>query len=253
MDGNHQHIGPEGEIDPQEIKSTLGQRVQHHIGRAIISGLFVLIPLLVTLLFVHFIVTYVDSFVRPLIKRTPYVQDIAYIQDIPGLGLVLTLILFYIVGALVFSKSGKRAVEWQNSVLGKIPIIGTIYGFAEQGAGALATGTSGKHFKRVVFLEWPNKGFSAMGFVTGHCHLPGHKNKMMVAVYIPTVPNPTSGMLAFVAENEIIETDITVEEAMKVVFSGGMVLPDSMQRHVPEVMSSLSQSLPERGSPPGGA
>ena len=253
MEGNHQYSDLESEADPQEVKTTLTRRVRRHIGRAIISGLFVLIPLLVTLLFVQFIVNYVDGFVRPLIKRTPYVQDVPYIQDIPGLGLILALLLFYIVGALVFSESGKRAVEWQNSVLGKIPIIGTIYGFAEQGAGAIATGTSGQHFKRVVFLEWPSKGFSAMGFVTGHCHIPGDENKMMVAVYLPTVPNPTSGMLVFVAEDEIVETDISVEEAMKVVFSGGIVLPDSMQRHAPEVISNLPKSLPDTGRPQNGA
>ena len=78
-------------------------------------------------------------------------------------------------------------------------------------------------FKRVVLIEWPRAGMMAMGLVTGRTVAPRDQRPMLV-VYVPTVPNPTSGNLAFVYEDEVVETDMHVEDAMKIVFSGGMVL-----------------------------
>ena len=133
---------------------------------------------------------------------------------------------FYFVGALVLAGSRRRVVQLQSAILSRIPVVKTIYGVARQAAEALAT--SQHSFSRVVLLEWPRPGIMAMGFVTGHCHLPADDRTMLV-VYIPTVPNPTSGMLAILPETEVTDTDITVEEAMKMVFSGGIVLPDAMR------------------------
>ena len=140
--------------------------------------------------------------------------------------IVLLLGFFYFVGALVVAGSRRRVVQLQSAILSRIPVVKTIYGVARQATDALAT--SQHSFSRVVLLEWPRPGIKAMGFVTGHCHLPADDRTMLV-VYIPTVPNPTSGMLAILPETEVIDTDITVEEAMKVVFSGGIVLPEVMR------------------------
>ncbi len=106
------------------------------------------------------------------------------------------------------------------------PVVKNIYGVAKEATDTLS-GPMRHRFSRVVFLEWPRRGYMALGFVTGHFHSPVER-KMLLVVYIPTVPNPTSGNLAFVPEEEIIETDLTVEDAMKVVFSGGIVMPEMM-------------------------
>ena len=197
-----------------------------------LAGLLALIPLLVTVMILVFIVAYVDDFIRPLkfVAGRPW--------DQPGIGLVVVLGAFYAVGVLITTRFGRRAIDWKSAILSRIPVVKSIFGVAQQATTAL-TSPTGHRFSRVVFLEWPRTGFVAMGFVTGHSHSPAD-NTTRVVVYIPTVPNPTSGNLAFVLEKDIIETDMTVEDAMKIVFSGGIVMPDAM-----EIKSGTSLTEPQ--------
>ena len=103
-------------------------------------------------------------------------------------------------------------------------MVGSIYGLTQTVAAVMS---SQYRFSRVVFIEWPRDGMVALGFVTGRmvCTDTGAS---LVVVYVPTVPNPTSGNMAIMVEDDVFETDLTVEDAMKMVFSGGIVLPDSM-------------------------
>ena len=196
-------------------KQSLFQRVERHIGRRLVSGFLVLVPLLITLLILFYGFAYVDTITRPLVKGTPL--------DFPGIGVALTLVVFYVIGV---SFAGKRTKAWQDAVLTRIPVVRTIYGVARQATETLSSPQS-HHFLRVVFVEWPRPGFRALGFVTGH--LPTEEGPSLAVVYIPTVPNPTSGNLAWIEEDQLIEADLSVEEAMKVIFSGGIVLPNVSQ------------------------
>ena len=198
------------------------QRLEGHFLGTMASGFFVLIPLLVTILILQFVVVSLDGVFRGdggLLSRTAL--------NFPGVGVVVLVVVLYGMGLIVSGRVGRRrVVQWQGAVLSRIPIVKSIYSVAHQATEAL-TSSTGHRFSRVVFLEWPREGFLALGFVTGHCHLPVQEDTLIV-VYVPTVPNPTSGNLAFVSEREIIETDMSVEDAMKVVFSGGIVLPETM-------------------------
>ena len=225
MDGFNEEHQPERDVSPPDVERTLFQRVESHILRRIISGFFVLIPLLVTLLILRFLFVYIDGIFRGegglfnrFIKDTPL--------DFLGIGVVFSIMFLYVVGLLLSGRAGKKILQWQNAVLSRIPIVKTIYGVAHQATEAL-TSPTGHRFSRVVFIEWPRAGYMALGLVTGHCHS-AEPGKSLLVVYVPTVPNPTSGNLAFVSEDEIVETDMSVEDAMKIVFSGGMVLPDAM-------------------------
>lgn len=199
------------------------RRLEHHVFRRIASGFLVLVPLIITLVILFFVFRQVEGMFRPFLEDRSLGGTPLYF---PGLGVLITLILLYVIGAFF---AGKGFQSWQDAVLTKIPVVRTIYGVARQTTAGL-TSSSGHHYNRVVFVEWPRPGVRAMGFVTGH--LAGAKNdgKPLVAVYIPTVPNPTSGMLAFFTEGDIIDTTITVQEAMKTVFSGGIVLPEVPER-----------------------
>ena len=223
MNGQHEDP-PSG-----EARSALQNLERHILGR-LGRGFLVLVPLMVTLLIVNYLVISMRTIFRPsvnIIIQNRYLEGVPAITPLAWLVLVVVLVaFFYFVGALVMAGSRRRVVQLQSAILSRIPVVKTIYGVARQATDALAT--SQHSFSRVVLLEWPRPGITAMGFVTGHCHLPAD-NRTMLVVYIPTVPNPTSGMLAILPESEVIDTDITVEEAMKVVFSGGIVLPEAMR------------------------
>ena len=215
--------------DPQ--KYTFYQRGERHFWRRIAAGFFVLVPLLATFLIIRLVFGYIDGIFRGdsglltrWIEGTPL--------DFPGVGVAFTIALLYVIGLLVAAEAGRRAVSWQNTVLSKIPVVKSIYGVARQATDSLVSPT-GHQFSRVVFIEWPRQGFLAMGFITGHCPSPIKDGQDLLVVYIPTVPKPTSGNLAFVTEDKVVETKLTVEEAMKIVFSGGMVLPEHMNMPTP--------------------
>lgn len=197
------------------LRVRLLTKIERHLWRRIVSGFLVVVPLGVTFLIFRFVVNYLDDIIRPRFENTPV--------DFPGIGLVVILIALYLIGAIVSARLGRRAFDVQHAVLGRVPVIKSVYSVARQATDALSTPMESQ-VNRVVFIEWPRPGYRAMGFVTGHMPA-GDDHPAWVIVYVPTVPNPTSGNLAFVSEDEIIDTDVSVEEAMRTVFSGGIIPP----------------------------
>ncbi len=210
-------------------------------------GFLILIPLLITLLIVRYVIAAINGVFRPFVGvfvNRSFINELPASTPLTWLVLsILTLAFFYLIGVLVTGGRGQnRVVEFQNAILSRIPVVKTIYGVAHEATEALSAQRE-QAFSRVVFLDWPRPGVRAMGFVTGQCMLPGDDRTMLV-VYIATVPNPTSGMLAIVPEEEVIEAEITVEDAMKIVFSGGIVLPDAMQLDKRVTIQSVDKSTP---------
>ena len=192
------------------------KRIQVHIVGRTLSGFLALLPLIVTIVVILVIIGNTDDAVRPLVEGGPL--------DFPGFGLLALIAICYVIGLMVATMPGRKFMELKSMILNHVPIVSTIYGVSEKAMRAL---TSQQHFSRVVFVEWPREGSVAIGFVTGSLTAPD-RDEPIVIVYIPTVPNPTSGNIAFVPEGEILETDLTVEDAMKLVFSGGIVLPEEI-------------------------
>ena len=213
------------EEQPGRLTSGL-RRVERHIQGTTLSGFIDLVPLLVTIVVLLFIIRHADNLIRPL----PFVEGRPW--DFWGVGFVALVILFYFIGLLTSTRAGKRVMDFISGVLARVPVVKTVYGVTQQATTAV---TSQYNFSRVVFIEWPRQGMAAMGFVTGRVHSPDRADSL-VLVYIPTVPNPTSGNMALVLEDDVIETDLSVEDAMKLVFSGGIVLPESVSlARVPRV------------------
>ena len=202
----------------KQVQPNILKRFENHIQRRILSGLFELVPLIVTTLVLLYLINATDGWVREL----QFVQDRPW--DFPGIGLVVVAVIFYLIGLIGSFGPGRMFLDLISTVLIHIPVVRTFYGVTRQ---AMASVSSSANFSRVVFIEWPRDGMVAMGFVTGRARAPG-KEEDMVSVYIPTVPNPTSGNMAFVLEDDVVETDVTVEDAMKLIFSGGIVLPESI-------------------------
>ncbi len=194
------------------------RRIEGHIQSKTVSGLFELVPLIVSAVVLIVLVGYADGAVRGL----PFVEGEPW--DFWGLGLIVFAVIFYLIGLLISTRFGRASMDSKDAVLNHVPVVRTVFGVTKQ---AMASLTSQYVFTRVVFVEWPREGMVAMGFVTGRA-FSERTNESIVVVYIPTVPNPTSGNMALIPEDDVIETDITVEDAMKLVFSGGIVLPEGL-------------------------
>ena len=211
-------------MSSQADNNSVFRRLGRHMQGRTIGGLMELFPLLVTILVMAVIIGYADGFVHPLIKFLPW--EVPYIGGLTftGVGLIVLAFLFYLTGIIINCRPGRAFFNVAGKILTRTPLVGSIYGLTQ----TVATVMSSQYrFSRVVFLEWPRDGMIAMGFVTGRAVSPT-TGESVVVIYIPTVPNPTSGNMAIVVEDDVFETDLSVEDAMKMVFSGGIVLPDSL-------------------------
>ena len=218
------------------IRPNFLKRVEGHIQSKTVAGLLDLVPLLVTVIVVIFLIEKADALVRPL----PFVSERPW--DFPGIGIIVGVVLFYLVGLVISTQLGMKLSDWKNRLIGYIPVIKNVFGVTQQ---VMTSFTSQYTFSRVVFLEWPREGMIAMGFVTGRAYST-RTNDSMAIVYIPTIPNPTSGNMALVIEDDLIETDLAVEDAMKLVFSGGIILPEVLSfarvpRERPEQLELIGQ------------
>lgn len=194
--------------------------VKHFKGK-FITGLFVLIPLLVTLYVVYLIISFLDTIASPLFDHI-VVSLIGRPLYIPGLGLLLFLIITYIAGILTSNYAGRRLVSWGEAVLKRIPIIKSIYASTKDFVEAFSSEKL-KSFREVVLIEFPHKGTYALGFVTSRVQ---HGGKSLCAVFVPTTPNPTSGYLVLVPDEELRPLSMPVDEAIKFVISLGTAKVD---------------------------
>ena len=205
--------------DAKKRRSNPFSTAEKHVQRSTLSGFFELVPLLATIGVVAFLVQYADALVRNL----PFVRGQWWY--FPGLGLIAMIVVFYLVGLIVSTTPGRKFMDGFGNITGHIPVAKVVYNVMRQAMASI--GSSKGNFSRVVFVEWPREGMIAMGFVTGRVYSQ-EKSASLVSVYIPTVPNPTSGNMAFVFEDDVIETNLKPDDAMKLVFSGGIVLPDTV-------------------------
>ena len=199
-------------------KPNILDRIETHIQSNSLRGFIALIPLLVSGILVLFFVGKADGYVRQL----PFVEGRPW--DFLGIGLIVIVVVFYLVGLADSTPLGHKFMLFKDAVLSRIPLVKTFYQVTQQAVRSL---TSSYTFTRVVFVEWPRDGMVAMGFVTGRVYSKD-KDESLAVVYIPTVPNPTSGNMAFVHEDDVMETNINVDDAMRLVFSGGIVLPKEL-------------------------
>ncbi|MDI6789778.1 MAG: DUF502 domain-containing protein [Thermodesulfobacteriota bacterium] len=152
---------------------------------------------------------------------------------IPGLGIIYTLILALITGLLVRNYVGKKALGYWEMIVDKIPLVRVVYSALRQVAQAILV-KGDTQFKKVALIEYPRRGIYSLGFITGRaCHkLSVNTHSQMIGVFVPTTPNPTSGFYLMVPEEDIVNVDISVEDAFKLILSGGMVHPNSTPSNI---------------------
>jgi uncharacterized membrane protein len=198
--------------------------MKNRIKNYFIMGLLATIPIGLTVYILRVFIGMMDNMLQILPSK--FHPDTYLPFHIPGLGLIATVILIFIIGVLAQSFLGRKVVSIGEWILSKIPLVRNIYIAIKQLVGAIFAQNS-KEFKRVVMVEYPRKDLWVIGFVTGitEGEIQTKTKKRVVNVFVPTTPNPTSGFYLLVPENDIISLDMTVEDAFKLVISGGILSP----------------------------
>ena len=187
-----------------------------------LSGLLVVVPIAATILVLVWVFRTIDDILQPIIK--------AFLgHTITGLGFGITIALVLIVGIIAGNYVGKRIIQFGDSVLKRVPLFRQIYSGAKQVVDGLSgTGSINKAaFREVVLVEFPTKGMTHIAFITNE--FTAQDGRKLYAVYMPSTPVPWSGFSGIVTEDMITRTTITIDEALKMVISGVLIAPPSLE------------------------
>jgi uncharacterized membrane protein len=189
-----------------------------HLKGRLVAGLFVLVPLGLTIFILKFLFNFADGILGPYLD-TLYAAITRRTAHFPGLGMLTGAVVIYLTGLLAKNVMGTRMLRWWDDFLTRIPLVKYIYTSSKQLTQVFKEGKTS--YRRAVFVEWPRTGVRAIGFVTAEVEMDGEN---LVVVYVPTMPNPTSGFALFFHPDEVLECGMSVEEAVKFVVSGGAVV-----------------------------
>ncbi len=198
-------------------------RVVGHVQRRLLAGVLVFLPIFVTYFVVDFFYGIVDTLLDPFIDQLGIPHgpgvDITDVAEI-----IIILIILYAVGLLIGWAVTRLMIERVHDTIGRVPVIGPVYNTTRHGIDFLSE-TQSHHYRGVVLLEFPREGVLSIGLVTSELgKLSGAEE--YISVYVPTTPVPSSGYLVVVPENQVTPTDISVEEAMRIIISGGILAGD---------------------------
>jgi uncharacterized membrane protein len=200
--------------------------------RYFLTGIVVAAPVLLTGYIAWATITWIDALITPLIPRQ-YLPETYLPFKVPGIGLVIVLVAFTLVGWLAAGLAGRSLVRLGEAIVSRMPVVRGVYSALKQIFETLFTQSSNS-FRQVVLIEYPRKGAWTMGFVTGNTSGEVHRRLgdgvEMINVYVPTTPNPTSGFLLFVPREELHYLDMSVEDGLKMLVSIGLVTPPEAGR-----------------------
>ena len=190
-----------------------------------LTGILVMTPLILTIYVAWAFITFVDNLVVPLVPFD-YRPSNYLPFSIPGLGLIIVFIFTTFVGLLATGLFGRTLIRIWENILNRMPVVRSVYSAIKQILETVMA-TQSDAFRQAVLVQYPRKDIWAIGFVTGSTKGEVGKkvDKKMVNVFMPTTPNPTSGFLLFFPEEDLIFLNMSVEDALKLVVSGGMVVP----------------------------
>ncbi|MDR3253535.1 MAG: DUF502 domain-containing protein [Endomicrobium sp.] len=203
----------------KQTKETLEKKVGILVRKYLITGLIIIIPLWLTFFVMAIIFKWVSDFTFTIVNY--FVADKYWAHLIVRISSffisIISLIILGFLANMVFGKSVLRSME---NLINKLPILGTVYSATRQFVNFIFGKDSSKNFKKVVFVPYPNKEIYSVAFLSGEQMV---KGKKYFCVFMPTTPNPTSGFLMLLKEEEIIFTDYTVEQAFQFIISVGVI------------------------------
>ena len=203
----------------------------NNIRKYIITGVISIIPLALTYWLIKYLFMFFSEpgkyivdiiFKYTFINKIPFIMDF-YIYFSYLIGFLLTILFLFIVGAIISNVFGKRLYIFFESILNKIPIVNKVYQTIKQITNTFTKDNS-KAFQKVVLIEYPKDNLWTLAMVSGETY--NEDNEKCYKLFVPTTPNPTSGYLILIKSKDAIETNISVEEAMEIIISAGMISPD---------------------------
>lgn len=201
-----------------------------------LTGLIVIAPVGLTIWLIWSVIGWIDGVVLPLVPYT--FQPEKYIGiNLRGIGVIIFLFFTVIVGWIAKGFLGRSLIRWAESIVQSVPVVRSIYSGVKQIAETVFA-QSERSFEKACLFEYPRKGIWAIGFISttakGEVANRATTSGDLVSVFVPTTPNPTSGFLLFFPREDIIELDMSVEDAAKLVISAGLVYPNAKDPSQPE-------------------
>ena len=203
-----------------------GDVLKKIVRRYLMSGLLVWLPILATVLVIRFILDLMD---QTLLVLPPSLRPQALFGiNIPGFGAVLAVVLLIATGMLVSNFIGRTVMNFWDEMLNRIPFVRAVYGGVKSFSTTILS-NKGSSFKKVLLIQYPSERVWSIGFKTAD-EIPiinNHLSEPHVCVFIPTTPNPTSGFIVLVARSRTIELDMSVDAALKMIVTLGVVAPST--------------------------
>lgn len=215
----------------------------------IIAGLLVWVPLGVTVLVIKLLVDLMDRL--QVLLPPGWRPEALFGFSIPGFGVVVALLVVLLTGMVVANFIGRRLVAVWETLLAQIPLVRTIYTGVKQIVEGIAT-SQGTAFRKVLLIEYPRKGIWCLGFQTSDTlgEISERTGKDMVAVFIPTTPNPTSGFVLLLPRDEVMELEMSVDEGIKMIISVGAAVPKWTKGEIPaEVRGQMASVATQDPNP----
>lgn len=198
--------------------------MKHRLKNIFLAGLAVSVPIGLTIYILFFLIDLMDGLLR-VIPAAIHPETLLGVR-IPGLGAIATVALIFLAGLVTTSYAGSRFFRFAETLVERIPLVRGIYQAIKQIVQTMVS-KEGQSFKRVVLVEFPRQGLYTVAFVTASVtgELRQKTGDRCISIFVPTTPNPTSGYYMIVPEDRVTDLEMSVEEAFKLIISGGMISP----------------------------
>ena len=209
-----------------------------YLRRYLVAGLLVWIPLGVTVFILRVLIALMDRTLLLIPEQYRPEEWLGF--TVPGLGLLLTVLVLLVTGLLAANIVGRSMVGLWESLLDRIPVVRSVYSAAKNFA-EIVFSDSGQSFKKVLLIEYPRKGIYSLAFqtATNLGEVQARTGEEMICTFVPTTPNPTSGYIIIVPKKDIIELDMEIDEALKMIISLGVVVPTWAKDRIAELPLGL--------------
>ncbi len=218
--------------EPEPIKPA------HAFGSILVSlrnklftGILVAVPLVVTIWVLNLAYSFIKGISEPILSQivlrpADAANSITRLTlgDVPGVAFIVTLLMLILLGVMATNVFGRKLIDSFEKILVRVPLVATIYNAVKQVMESIQQFNRGVRFKRVVYVEYPSPGCRLIGFVTGQYH-ESHAGKDVTAVFIPTAPNPMTGFVVVIENDKVMDSDLGLDEASKMILSAGLVGP----------------------------